>query len=42
VPLPSRSFSNQMGHIPDAYSVDHDSIPPLAVALEGSSSRCTA
>jgi hypothetical protein len=27
MPSPSRSFSHQMGHIPDACLVDHDSIP---------------
>jgi hypothetical protein len=29
MPPPLRSFSNQVGHIPDAYLVDHDSIPRL-------------
>jgi hypothetical protein len=42
MPSPSRSFSNQMGPIPDACLVDHDSIPRLAVALEVSSSRFMA
>ena len=31
MPSRSRSFSNQMEHIPDACLVDHDSIPHLTL-----------